>query len=197
MIVNRFWQHFFGTGIVKTAEDFGVQGERPSHAELLDWLAMELIESGWNVQKLQKQILLSSTYQQSSAVSEEHLKIDPENRLLAHGPRFRLDAESIRDQALFVSGLMHGVVGGPSVKPYQPAGLWKPVGFGGSNTSVFKQDNGEKLYRRSMYTFWKRTSPPPSMTTFDAPDRETCQVKTSKNEYTSPGVGASQRCAIH
>ena len=180
MIVNRFWQHFFGTGIVKTAEDFGVQGERPSHAELLDWLAMELIESGWNVQKLQKQILLSSTYQQSSAVSEEHLKIDPENRLLAHGPRFRLDAESIRDQALFVSGLMHGVVGGPSVKPYQPAGLWKPVGFGGSNTSVFKQDNGEKLYRRSMYTFWKRTSPPPSMTTFDAPDRETCQVRRAR-----------------
>lgn len=180
VIVNRFWQHFFGTGIVKTAEDFGVQGERPSHAELLDWLAMELIESGWNVQKLQKQILLSSTYQQSSAVSEEHLKIDPENRLLAHGPRFRLDAESIRDQALFVSGLMHGVVGGPSVKPYQPAGLWKPVGFGGSNTSVFKQDNGEKLYRRSMYTFWKRTSPPPSMTTFDAPDRETCQVRRAR-----------------
>jgi hypothetical protein len=123
---------------------------------------------------------MSATYRQSSAVSPEHLKIDPENRLLARGPRFRLDAEIIRDQALFLSGLMHGVIGGPSVKPYQPEGLWKPVGFGGSNTSVFQQDSGEKLYRRSMYTFWKRTSPPPSMTTFDAPDRETCQVRRAR-----------------
>lgn len=180
VIVNRFWQHFFGTGLVKTSEDFGVQGERPSHPELLDWLAVEFIESGWNVQALQKQILLSNTYQQQSTVSEQHLRVDPENRLLARGPRFRLDAEIIRDQALFVSGLMHGDIGGPSVKPYQPAGLWKPVGFGGSNTSVFTQDSGEKLYRRSMYTFWKRTSPPPSMTTFDAPDRETCQVRRAR-----------------
>ncbi|MCH1497304.1 MAG: PSD1 and planctomycete cytochrome C domain-containing protein [Rubripirellula sp.] len=180
VIVNRFWQHFFGTWLVKTSEDFGVQGERPSHPELLDWLAVEFIESGWNVQALQKQILLSNTYQQQSTVSEQHLRVDPENRLLARGPRFRLDAEIIRDQALFVSGLMHGDIGGPSVKPYQPAGLWKPVGFGGSNTSVFTQDSGEKLYRRSMYTFWKRTSPPPSMTTFDAPDRETCQVRRAR-----------------
>lgn len=180
VIVNRFWQHFFGTGLVKTSEDFGVQGERPSHPELLDWLAVEFIESGWNIQELQKQILLSNTYQQQSTVSVDHLRVDPENRLLARGPRFRLDAEIIRDQALFVSGLMHGEIGGPSVKPYQPAGLWKPVGFGGSNTSVFTQDSGEKLYRRSMYTFWKRTSPPPSMTTFDAPDRETCQVRRAR-----------------
>ena len=180
VIVNRFWQHFFGIGLVKTSEDFGVQGERPSHPELLDWLAVDFIESGWDLQKLQKQILMSATYRQSSAVSPEHLKIDPENRLLARGPRFRLDAEIIRDQALFLSGLMHGVIGGPSVKPYQPEGLWKPVGFGGSNTSVFQQDSGEKLYRRSMYTFWKRTSPPPSMTTFDAPDRETCQVRRAR-----------------
>lgn len=180
VIVNRFWQHFFGTGIVKTSEDFGVQGERPSHPELLDWLALEFIESGWDLQHLQKRILLSATYQQQSTVSESHLRVDPENRLLARGPRFRLDAEIIRDQALFVSGLMHNVIGGPSVKPYQPAGLWKPVGFGGSNTSVFTQDTGEKLYRRSMYTFWKRTSPPPSMTTFDAPDRETCQVRRAR-----------------
>lgn len=178
--VNRFWQHFFGTGLVKTSEDFGVQGERPSHPELLDWLAIEFMESGWDIQQIQKKILMSSTYQQSSHVPAQSLEKDPENRLLSYGPRFRLDAELIRDQALFLSGLMHGVIGGPSVKPYQPAGLWKPVGFGGSNTSVFKQDQGEKLYRRSMYTFWKRTSPPPSMTTFDAPDRETCQVRRAR-----------------
>ena len=135
VIVNRFWQHFWYRDC-ENSRRFWCARRTARHAELLDWLAMELIESGWNVQKLQKQILLSSTYQQSSAVSEEHLKIDPENRLLAHGPRFRLDAESIRDQALFVSGLMHVIVGGPSVKPYQPAGLWKPVGFGGSNVCL-------------------------------------------------------------
>ena len=180
VMVNRFWQHFFGVGIVKTSEDFGVQGERPSHPELLDWLALKFIKSGWDIQGLQKLILMSETYQQQSKVTPEQLEMDPDNRLLARGPRFRMDAEIIRDQALFVSGLMNGVIGGPSVKPYQPAGLWKPVGFGGSNTSVFKQDNGEKLYRRSMYTFWKRTSPPPSMTTFDAPDRETCQVRRAR-----------------
>jgi len=180
VIVNRFWQHLFGTGLVKTSEDFGVQGERPSHPELLDWLAVDFMESGWDLQRMQKQMLMSSTYQQSSVVSPQGWEVDPENRLLSRGPRFRLDAEIIRDQALFLSGLMHGTIGGPSVKPYQPAGLWKPVGFGGSNTSVFKQDSGEKLYRRSMYTFWKRTSPPPSMTTFDAPDRETCQVRRAR-----------------
>ena len=178
--VNRYWQHYFGTGLVKTSEDFGIQGERPSHPELLDWLALDFIDSGWDVRRMQKQIVMSATYRQASRVTPEQLSIDPENRLLSRGPRFRLDAEIIRDQALYVSGLMHGVLGGPSVKPYQPAGLWKPVGFGGSNTSVFKQDSGEKLYRRSMYTFWKRTSPPPSMTTFDAPDRETCQVRRAR-----------------
>jgi hypothetical protein len=178
--VNRYWQHYFGTGLVKTSEDFGIQGERPSHPELLDWLALDFIDSGWDVRRMQKQIVMSSTYRQSSRVTPRQLSIDPENRWVSRGPRFRLDAEIIRDQALYLSGLMHGAIGGPSVKPYQPAGLWKPVGFGGSNTSVFKQDSGEKLYRRSMYTFWKRTSPPPSMTTFDAPDRETCQVRRAR-----------------
>lgn len=178
--VNRYWQHYFGIGLVRTSEDFGVQGEHPSHPELLDWLALDFIESGWDVKQLQEMIVMSSTYQQSSRVSNENLAADPENRLLAHGPRFRLDAEVIRDQALAISGLLVGEIGGKSVKPYQPAGLWKPVGFGGSNTSVFKQDNGDKLFRRSMYTFWKRTSPPPSMTTFDAPDRETCQVRRAR-----------------
>ncbi len=178
--VNRFWQQFFGTGLVKTAEDFGVQGEQPSHPELLDWLAIDFVESGWDVKRCLKQIIMSATYQQSSRVSPNKLAADPENRLLARGPRFRLDAETIRDQALAVSGLLIDQIGGKSVKPYQPAGLWKPVGFGGSNTSVFVQDKGDKLFRRSMYTFWKRTVPPPSMATFDAPNRETCAVRRAR-----------------
>ncbi|MBT4692385.1 MAG: DUF1553 domain-containing protein [Planctomycetaceae bacterium] len=178
--VNRYWQHYFGTGLVKTSEDFGVQGERPSHPELLDWLALSFIESGWDMKQFQKLIVMSSTYQQSSRVTPEKHTLDPQNRLISHGSRFRLDAEVIRDQVLAISGLMIPTIGGKSVKPYQPAGLWKPVGFGGSNTSVFKQDTGENLYRRSMYTFWKRTVPPPTMSIFDAPNRETCQVRRTR-----------------
>jgi len=178
--VNRFWQYYFGTGLVKTAEDFGIQGEHPSHPELLDWLAVDFIESDWDVKRLQKLLVMSATYRQSSKVSAAKLAVDSENRLVSRGPRFRLDAEVIRDQALAVSGLLTSEIGGKSVRPYQPAGLWKPVGFGGSNTSVFKQDTGAKLYRRSMYTFWKRTSPPPTMTAFDAPNRETCQVRRAR-----------------
>ena len=178
--VNRYWQHYFGTGLVKTTEDFGIQGEQPSHPELLDWLAVDFVESGWDVKRLQKMLVMSATYRQSSRVTTEKLAADSENRLLSWGPRFRLDAEVIRDQALAISGLLVEEIGGKSVRPYQPAGLWKPVGFGGSNTSVFKQDKGAKLYRRSMYTFWKRTSPPPTMTIFDAPDRETCQVRRAR-----------------
>ena len=178
--VNRFWQQFFGTGLVKTSEDFGVQGEHPSHPELLDWLAIDFVESGWNVKRLLKQIVMSATYGQSSRVTSEKLAADPENRLLARGPRFRLDAEVIRDQALAVSGLLVKTIGGKGVKPYQPPGLWKPVAFGGSNTDTFVQDKGDKLFRRSMYTFWKRTVPPPSMAAFDAPDRETCQVRRAR-----------------
>ncbi len=178
--VNRFWQQFFGTGLVKTSGDFGVQGEQPSHPELLDWLSIDFVQSGWDVKRCLKQIVMSATYQQSSRVDPVKLAADPENRLLSRGPRFRLDAEVIRDQALALSGLLIDTIGGKSVKPYQPAGLWKPVGFGGSNTSVFVQDKGEKLFRRSMYTFWKRTVPPPSMATFDAPDRETCAVRRAR-----------------
>ncbi|MCH2115766.1 MAG: PSD1 and planctomycete cytochrome C domain-containing protein [Pirellulales bacterium] len=178
--VNRFWQQVFGIGLVKTVGDFGLQGERPSHPQLLDWLAVDFVESGWDVKRLQKLMVMSATYRQSSHVSDAKLAVDPENRLLARGPRFRLDAEVIRDQALAVSGLLVGTIGGKSCKPYQPAGLWKPVGFTSSNTREFKQDHGDNLYRRSMYTFWKRTSPPPSMCLFDAPDRETCQVRRAR-----------------
>jgi hypothetical protein len=178
--VNRMWQHFFGIGIVRTSEDFGVQGERPTHPELLDWLALRFIESDWDVKAFQKMLMMSATYRQSSRVTEAKLAADPENRYLSRGARFRMDAEVIRDQALSVSGLLVPTIGGKSVKPYQPDGLWKPVGFGGSNTSVFKQDHGDALYRRSLYTFWKRTVPPPSMSTFDAPNRETCQVRRAR-----------------
>ncbi len=147
--VNRFWQMYFGTGIVKTVEDFGSQGEWPTHPELLDWLATEFMRTGWDVKALQKTIVMSATYRQSSKVTPELLQQDPENRLLARGPRFRLPAEMVRDQALAVSGLLVEKIGGPSVKPYQPAGLWKEL----SGTDDYKQDKGEGLYRRSLYTF--------------------------------------------
>jgi hypothetical protein len=175
--VNRWWQRYFGAGLVKTSEDFGIQAEPPSHPLLLDWLAVEFLESGWDVKHMQKLIVMSATYRQSSAMSADVRRRDPHNRWLARGPRFRMPAELIRDQALFVSGLLVEKLGGPSVKPYQPDGLWEAVGYTDSNTANFAQDDGANLYRRSMYTFWKRTSPPPSMATFDAPSRETCTVR--------------------
>jgi hypothetical protein len=178
--VNRFWQELFGTGIVKTAEDFGSQGEPPSHLDLLDWLAAEFIDSDWNVKHLYKLMLMSSTYRQSAQITPEKLEADPENRLLARGPRFRLDAEMIRDQALFISGLLADEVGGAPVKPYQPQGLWKTVAYTDSNTSQFVADQGDKLYRRSLYTFWKRTAAPPAMAIFDAPTRESCYVRRER-----------------
>ena len=180
VIVNRYWQHYFGTGIVKTSEDFGSQGDWPSHPKLLDWLATEFLKTGWDVKKMQKLIVMSGTYRQSSKVDPLKNRKDPQNRLLSRGPRFRLDAEMIRDNALFVSGLLVEKIGGPSVKTYQPEGLWRAVGYTDSNTAKFKQDKGEKLFRRSMYTFWKRTSPPPSMSTFDAPSRESCTVRRER-----------------
>lgn len=178
--MNRLWQQYFGVGIVKTTEDFGSQGEWPSHPELLDWLATEFVSSGWNVKHMHKLLVMSAAYQQSSRVSPELYTRDPENRLLARGPRFRLDAETIRDNALSISGLLVKSVGGKSVKPYQPLGLWKAVGYTSSNTANFVQDHGDKLYRRSMYTFWKRTSPPPTLLTFDAPSRESCTVRRAR-----------------
>jgi len=178
--VNRFWQQCFGIGIVKTSEDFGSQGEWPSHPDLLDWLAVDFRESGWDVKRLMKMIVMSSTYRQSSAATQEAYQHDPENRLLARGPRHRLDAETLRDQALAVSGLLVRKVGGPSVKPPQPGGIWNAVGYTSSNTANFKQDQAPKIYRRSVYTFWKRTAPPPAMRTFDAPSRESCRVRRER-----------------
>ena len=173
--VNRFWQQYFGTGIVETVEDFGAQGAWPSHPDLFDWLAVEFIESGWDVKHLQRLIVTSATYRQSSIAATPLLERDPENRLLARGPRFRLDAEVVRDNALAISGLLAKQVGGPSVKPYQPQGLWEVVSYDGELS--YPQDHGAALYRRSLYTFWKRQSPPPSMLAFDAPTRETCTVR--------------------
>jgi hypothetical protein len=171
--VNRFWQLYFGTGLVKTVEDFGSQGEWPVHRELLDWLATEFIRTGWDVKAMQKTIVMSATYRQSSKVIPDLLQRDPENRLLAHGPRVRLPAEMVRDQALDVSGLLVEKVGGPSVRPYQPPGLWKEL-TGGED---YHPDTGDGLHRRSLYTFWKRTAPPPTMMNFDAAGRETCVVR--------------------
>jgi len=180
--VNRFWQQFFGTGLVKTAADFGAQGEWPSHPELLDWLATEFMQSGWDVKHILRLIVTSATYRQSSAVTAELWRVDPQNRLLARGPRFRLDAEEIRDNALYVSGLLVEKMGGRSVRPYQPPGIWEAVGYTTSNTAKFTQDHGEALYRRSLYTFWKRTAPPPYLTTFDAPSRERYCVRRERTD---------------
>ena len=185
--VNRFWQQLFGTGIVPTSDDFGIQGTRPTHPHLLDWLAVDFRESGWDVKRMMKQLVMSQTYRQSSRATSEILKKDPDNQWLARGPRYRIDAEMIRDQALFTSGLLVEKVGGKSVKPYQPDGVWKAVGYTSSNTSNFKQDHGTGLYRRSMYTFWKRTAPPPSLALMDAPTRESC---TSKRERTNTPLAA-------
>ncbi|MEM7145550.1 MAG: DUF1553 domain-containing protein [Verrucomicrobiota bacterium] len=175
--VNRFWQQYFGMGLVKTAEDFGSQGEPPSHPALLDWLAAEFMESGWDVKGLQKLIVTSGTYRQSSKVNPELLERDPENRLLARGPRYRLDAFALRDQALAASGQLAATLGGPPVMPYQPEGLWEEVSAKGFKYEV---GEGEDLYRRSLYTFWRRTVPPPSMMNFDTATREFCSVKSSR-----------------
>jgi len=178
--VNRVWQLLFGTGIVSSSADFGSQGQPPTHPELLDYLAVDFVENGWDVKRLIKKIVLSATYQQSSQITPELLHVDPNNHMLARGARFRLQAEFIRDAALKVSGLLVDRVGGPSVRPYQPAGLWLEISHFGSSpatSQVFVQDHGEKLYRRSMYTYWKRTVPPPAMISLDAPNRELCVMR--------------------
>jgi hypothetical protein len=180
--VNRFWQEIFGTGLVKTAGDFGVAGELPSHSELLDWLAVEFRESGWDVKKLFKLFVMSATYRQAATTTLEKLEKDPQNRLLSRGPRFRMDAEMVRDYALAASGLLAPKIGGPSVKPYQPPGVWEAVAMIGSDTRDYKRDSGENLYRRSMYTFWKRAAPPAAMEIMNAPSREFCTVRRERTD---------------
>jgi hypothetical protein len=178
--VNRLWQVCFGEGLVRTMNDFGSQGDPPTHPELLDFLAVRLHESGWDVKALLRLLVTSATYRQSSVPTPALLARDPDNRLLARGPRFRLSAECVRDQALAASGLLVERLGGPSVKPYQPPGLWEAVSYDAELT--YQADAGEGLWRRSLYTFWKRQSPPPSLLTFDGPTRETCVVRRARTD---------------
>jgi hypothetical protein len=178
--VNRYWQQVFGTGLVATSEDFGAQGEPPSHPELLDWLASEFRQSGWDTKRFFRLLVTSSTYRQSAQATKEKLARDPENRLLSRGPRFRMDAEMVRDYALAAGGLLVRKIGGPSVKPYQPEGVWEMVAMPQSNTRIYRQDSGDKLYRRSLYTFWKRSAPPASMDIFNAPTREHATVERER-----------------
>jgi hypothetical protein len=180
VFVNLLWQEIFGKGIVKTSGDFGMQGELPSHPELLDWLAVDFMENGWNIKNLVKKIVLSATYRQSVKTTAEKQKLDPDNIYLSRGPRNRVSAESIRDIVLSTSGLLVKTIGGPSVKPYQPKGLWEGATSGRGALSTYQQDKGMDLYRRGMYTFIKLTLPPPSMTLFDASNRDQCEVKRTK-----------------
>jgi hypothetical protein len=175
--VNILWQEFFGRGIVKTSGDFGMQGELPTHPALLDWLAVDFKEHNWDVKRLVKQMVTSATYRQSAVITKEKLGIDPENIYLSHGPRYRVHAEFVRDIILASSGLLNKEIGGPSVKPYQPAGLWEGATSGRGLLSVYQQDHGKELYRRGMYTLIKRTVPPPSMAIFDASNRDMCEVR--------------------
>ncbi len=177
--VNRYWQELFGTGIVRTAEDFGSQGELPSNPELLDWLAVEFRESGWDVKKFFTLLVTSATYRQAATITPEKLERDPQNRLLSRGPRFRMDAEMVRDYALAASGTLSPKMGGPGTKPYQPGNIWEVVGLGGAR---YTQDKGENLYRRTVYDFWKRESPPPNMEVFNAPTRESCTVRRERTD---------------
>ena len=178
--VNRFWQQLFGVGLVKTSEDFGTQGEWPSHIELLDHLTVEFVESGWDVKALMRELVLSATYRQGSAADPIAFETDPENRRLARGSRFRLDSERLRDLVLSTSGLLNPDLYGPSVKPPQPAGLWEAVALPDSYPRTFVADEGDAALRRSLYTFWKRGLPPPQMSVFDAPTRESCIARRER-----------------
>ena len=180
--VNRMWYELFGTGLVETTEDFGIMGQRPSHPELLDWLAVEFRESGWDIKHMYKLMVMSSAYRQSAASTPEQLAKDPKNLLLSHGPRFRMDAEMLRDVALESSGLLVAKIGGPSAKPYQPDNVWEQVGIGGSDTLKYVQQHGDALYRRSMYSYWKRMAMLPDMDAFDAPMRDVVCTRRQRTD---------------
>lgn len=184
VFVNLIWQEIFGKGIVKSAGDFGMQGDLPTHPELLDWLAADFMENGWDIKRLLKQIMLSSTYRQSAAIHKDHMKIDPDNLYLARAPRLRLPAENIQDLVLASSGLLHGEIGGPSVKPYQPPGLWEAATSGRGTLATYVQDTGSKLYRRGIYNFIKLTVPPPKAIIFDSSNRDRCEI--SRNRTNTP-----------
>ena len=188
VLVNRIWQRVFGDAIVRSPEDFGLQGKQPTHPELLDWLAVELQESGWNLRHILRLMLTSRTFMQKSALRTD-LPEDPENLWYSRGPSYRLDAEVIRDLALWSSGLLDGHMGGEGIKPYQPAGLWKSLMHPASNTKNYVTDKGSKAYRRSLYVYWKRTSPHPMMTLFDAPDRESSCVRRSRTNTSLQSLG--------
>ncbi len=187
MLVNRIWQRVFGAGLVRTPEDFGLQGQQPTHPALLDWLAVELHDSGWDLKHMLRLMVSSRTFRQGSALRKR--VDDPENILWARGPRHRLDAEVLRDIALWASDLLDPHMGGEGVKPYQPAGLWKALAHPASNTKQYQQDKGRMVYRRSLYVYWKRTSPHPMMTLFDAPSRESSCVKRSRTNTPLQSLG--------
>ena len=180
--VNRMWNELFGTGLVETTEDFGIVGQRPSNPELLDWLAVEFRDSGWNIKHMYKLMVMSAAYRQSAKATPEQLAKDPKHLFLAHGPRFRMDAEMLRDVALQSGGLLQNRIGGPSVKPYQPSNVWEQVGIGGSDTLVYEQQQGDALYRRSMYTYWKRMAMLPDMDAFDAPMRDVVCTRRQRTD---------------
>jgi hypothetical protein len=181
--VDRAWQTLFGAGLVRTPDDWGTRGQRPTHPELLDWLADDFVAHRWDVKRLHRQLVTSATFRQRSQVTPQLLERDPENRLWARGPRFRLPAEVVRDQALSVAGLLDARVGGPSVRPYQPAELWRELAYNPDEytAQVFVQSTGADIYRRSVYTFWKRSVPPPNLSLFDAPDRESCTLARGRS----------------
>jgi hypothetical protein len=187
VLINRVWQRVFGDGLVRTPEDFGLQGQQPTHPELLDWLAVELQESGWDLKHMLRLMVTSRAFRQSSAWRDD--VSDPENLLFARGPGYRLDAEVLRDVALWASGLLDPTMGGEGVKPYQPVGMWKALAHPGSNTKNYVADKGQLLYRRSLYVYWKRTSPHPMMTLFDAPDRESSCVRRSRTNTSLQSLG--------
>jgi hypothetical protein len=180
--VNRMWYELFGTGLVETTEDFGIMGQRPSHPELLDWLAVEFRESGWNIKHMYKLMVMSASYRQNAASTPAQTAKDPRNLLLSHGPRFRMDGEMVRDIALQSGGLLGDKIGGPSVKPYQPPNVWEQVSYPTSDTVHYVQEHGPALYRRSMYTYWKRMAPPPNMDAFDAPMRDVVCTRRQRTD---------------